>query len=161
MSGALNDAVMSLAYLVAAACFVLSLKWLSHPTTARRGVKTGELGMLLAVAATLVHVEIVDYRWIAAAIVAGVALGVPLGLLVPMTAVPQRTALSHAFGALAATLVGTAEFYLRRPAISATTTAASVFAPRAIVKAPAICQRSVRMARVRGMVPRGWKANSE
>jgi NAD(P) transhydrogenase subunit beta len=121
VSEAVNDTVMSLAYLVAAACFVLSLKWLSHPTTARRGVKTGELGMLLAVAVTLVNLEIVDYRWIVAAIVAGVALGVPLGLLVPMTAVPQRTALSHAFGALAATLVGTAEFYLRRPAISATT----------------------------------------
>jgi NAD(P) transhydrogenase subunit beta len=112
---------MPLAYLVAAACFVLSLRWLAHPTTARRGVRTGELGMLLAVAATLVHFEIVDYRWIVIAIAAGVALGVPLGLLVPMTAVPQRTALSHAFGALAATLVGVAEFYLRRPEISATT----------------------------------------
>jgi H+-translocating NAD(P) transhydrogenase subunit beta len=117
----LNDAVMPLAYLMAASCFVLSLKWLSHPTTARRGVKTGELGMLIAVAATLVHLEIVDYRWIGIAIVAGVALGVPLGLLVPMTAVPQRTALSHAFGALAATLVGAAEYYLQRPAISRTT----------------------------------------
>jgi NAD(P) transhydrogenase subunit beta len=116
-----NETLTPLAYLVAAACFVLSLRWLSHPTTARRGVKTGELGMLLAVAATLVSAEIVDYRWIAVAIVAGVALGIPLGLLVPMTAVPQRTALSHAFGALAATLVGTAEFYLRRPEISAST----------------------------------------
>ena len=117
----MSGTLMPLAYLVAAACFVLSLRWLSHPTTARRGVKTGELGMLLAVAATLVHFEIVDYRWIAVAIVAGVALGVPLGLLVPMTAVPQRTALSHAFGALAATLVGVAEFYLHRPRISSTT----------------------------------------
>jgi NAD(P) transhydrogenase subunit beta len=117
----LNDAVMPLAYLMAAACFVLSLKWLSHPTTARRGVKTGELGMLIAVAATLVHLEIVDYRWIGIAVAAGVALGVPLGLLVPMTAVPQRTALSHAFGALAATLVGAAEYYLQQPAISRTT----------------------------------------
>jgi NAD(P) transhydrogenase subunit beta len=77
--------------------------------------------MLVAVAATLVHAEIVDLRWIAIAIGAGVALGVPLGLLVPMTAVPQRTALSHAFGALAATLVGTAEYYLRRPELSTTT----------------------------------------
>ena len=59
-----------------------------------------------------------DFRWIAIAIVAGVALGAPLGLLVPMTAMPQRTALSHAFGALAAALVGTAEYYLRRPEIS-------------------------------------------
>jgi NAD(P) transhydrogenase subunit beta len=103
---------MPLAYLFAAACFILSLKWLSHPTTARKGVRTGEVGMLIAVVATLFHFQIVEFQWIAIAIVAGVALGVPLGLLVPMTAVPQRTALSHAFGAAAAGLVGAAEFYL-------------------------------------------------
>ena len=117
----MNATVLPLAYLFATACFVLALKWLSHPTTARRGVKTGELGMLVAVVATLFEFEIVEYRWIAIAIVAGVALGAPLGLLVPMTAVPQRTALSHAFGALAAGLVGTAEYYLHRPAIDTAT----------------------------------------
>ena len=121
MTGVMNDTVIPLAYLFAAACFILALKWLSHPTTARRGVRTGEIGMLVAVVATLFHFQIVDYRWIGVAIVAGVALGVPLGLLVPMTAVPQRTALSHAFGALAAGLVGTAEYYLRRPEIDGTT----------------------------------------
>ena len=112
MSDFMNDTFIPLAYLFAAGCFVLALKWLSHPTTARRGVRTGELGMLVAVVATLFEFEIVEYQWIAVAIVAGVALGAPLGLLVPMTAVPQRTALSHAFGALAAGLVGAAEFYL-------------------------------------------------
>ena len=121
MSGLMNDTLLPLAYLFAAACFVLALRWLSHPTTARRGVRTGEIGMLVAVVATLFEFEIVDYRWIAIAMVAGIALGAPLGLLVPMTAVPQRTALSHAFGALAVGLVGTAEFYLRRPAIDTTT----------------------------------------
>ena len=117
----MNDTVIPLAYLFAAACFILALKWLSHPTTARRGVRTGEIGMLVAVVATLFHLQIVEYRWLGVAIVAGVALGVPLGLLVPMTAVPQRTALSHAFGALAAGLVGTAEYYLRQPEIDRTT----------------------------------------
>jgi len=117
----MNDTALPLAYLFAAACFVLALKWLSHPTTARRGVKAGELGMFVAVVATLFEFEIIEYQWIAIAIVAGVALGAPLGLLVPMTAVPQRTALSHAFGAVAAGLVGTAEFYLQRPAIDETT----------------------------------------
>ena len=121
MSGLMNDTLLPLAYLFAAACFVLALKWLAHPTTARRGVRAGEIGMLVAVVGTLFEFEIVDYRWIAIAIVAGIALGVPLGLLVPMTAVPQRTALSHAFGALAVGLVGTAEFYLQRPAIDTTT----------------------------------------
>src|SRR5438046_4822980 len=70
--------------------------------------------MLLAIVGTLLHHGIVEYKWILIALVLGVIIGVPLGR-VPMTAVPQRTALSHAFGALCVTLVGTAEFYLRAP----------------------------------------------
>lgn len=104
-------------YLAATALFVLSLKWLSSPTTARRGVLAGEIGMVLAIGGTLLHQGIVDYKWIAAALVLGTIIGVPLGK-VAMTAVPQRTALSHAFGAACVTLVGTAEFYLRAPNVS-------------------------------------------
>jgi NAD(P) transhydrogenase subunit beta len=103
-------------YLIAAMLFILSLKWLSSPASARRGVRAGEIGMLLAVMGTLLHHGIVDYTWIAIALVLGTIIGVPLGF-VQMTAVPQRTALSHAFGALCVTLVGTAEFYLRAPAV--------------------------------------------
>ena len=110
-----NEHAIEIAYLVATALFILSLKWMSSPSTARRGVLAGELGMLLAIVGTLLHHEIVEYRWIAAALVLGSIIGVPLGQ-VPMTAVPQRTALSHAFGALCVTLVGTAEYYLRHPA---------------------------------------------
>ena len=99
-------------YIAAAVSFVLALKWLSHPTTARRGVKSGELGMLLAIVGTLVKTEVVSYEWILVGFFVGSAIGAPLGLLMPMTAVPQRTALSHAFGALAAALVGTSEYYL-------------------------------------------------
>jgi H+-translocating NAD(P) transhydrogenase subunit beta len=101
-------------YLVATALFVLSLKWMSSPTTARRGVWAGEVGMLLAIVGTLLHKEMVDYRWVAGALVLGSIIGVRLGM-VPMTAVPQRTALSHAFGALCVTLVGAAEYYLNLP----------------------------------------------
>src|ERR1700688_2071265 len=101
-------------YLIATALFILSLKWMSSPVTARRGVRAGELGMLLAIAGTLLSHDIVDYKWVAIALVLGSIIGVPLGM-VHMTAVPQRTALSHAFGALCVTLVGTAEFYLRAP----------------------------------------------
>ena len=106
--------VIEVTYLIATALFILSLKWLSSPTTARRGVFAGELGMLLAIAGTLLHRGIVEYKWIFIALVLGTIIGVPLGK-VAMTAVPQRTALSHAFGALCVTLVGTAEFYLRAP----------------------------------------------
>jgi len=100
-------------YLIASALFILSLKWMSSPTTARHGIWAGEIGMVLAIAGTLLH-HGMDYRWIAVGLVLGSGIGVPLGM-VQMTAVPQRTALSHAFGALCVTLVGTAEFYLRTP----------------------------------------------
>src|SRR5467141_2885435 len=109
-----TDIIIEITYLVATALFILSLKWMSSPKTARHGVWAGELGMVLAIAGTLLHHGIVDYRWIAIALVLGTIIGVPLGM-VHMTAVPQRTALSHAFGALCVTLVGAAEFYLRAP----------------------------------------------
>ena len=110
-----TNPVIQITYLIATALFILSLKWLSSPATARRGVLAGEVGMVLAIVGTLLYRGIVDYKWIAIGLVLGTIIGVPLGK-VQMTAVPQRTALSHAFGALCVTLVGTAEFYLRTPA---------------------------------------------
>jgi H+-translocating NAD(P) transhydrogenase subunit beta len=109
-----NEHFIEAAYLVATALFVLSLKWMSSPATARRGVWAGELGMLLAIVGTLLHHGIVEYKWIATALVLGSIIGAALGR-VQMTAVPQRTALSHAFGALCVTLVGTAEYYIQAP----------------------------------------------
>ena len=98
-------------YLVAAALFVLSLKWLSHPKTSRRGVRAGEVGMALAVIGTLLMYNVVSYTWVLVGVVLGTAIGAPMAIWMPMTAVPQRTALSHAFGALAAALVGIAHYY--------------------------------------------------
>jgi len=108
--------VIEVIYLVASVLFILSLKWMSSPTTARHGVWAGELGMLLAIAGTLLHHGIVDYKWVFVGLVLGTGIGIPLGY-VQMTAVPQRTALSHAFGALCVTLVGTAEYYLQAPTV--------------------------------------------
>jgi H+-translocating NAD(P) transhydrogenase subunit beta len=112
-----SENFIEVAYIIATALFILSLKWLSSPTTARRGVWAGELGMALAICGTLLYRGIVDYKLVAIGLVLGAIIGVPLGK-VAMTAVPQRTALSHAFGALCVTLVGTSEFYLRAPDIS-------------------------------------------
>ena len=112
-----GQVVIELLYLIASVLFILSLKWMSSPTTARHGIWAGEAGMLLAICGTLLRHGIVDYKLIAIAIVLGTIIGIPLGE-VAMTAVPQRTALSHAFGALCVTLVGSAEFYLRSPNIS-------------------------------------------
>jgi NAD(P) transhydrogenase subunit beta len=104
-----SEVVTHLAYLAAATLFIFSLRWLNRPATARRGVLAGVLGMAAAVFGTLLHPEIVSFQWIAIAVVVGIAIGVPLSR-VPLTAVPQRTAISHAFGGLAAGLVGTAKY---------------------------------------------------
>ncbi|MBK5290546.1 MAG: NAD(P)(+) transhydrogenase (Re/Si-specific) subunit beta [Acidobacteriia bacterium] len=109
--------VIQIVYLVAAVLFVLALKWMSSPGTATRGVYAGEIGMLLAIIGTLLHHGIVDYKWVAIGLLLGTLIGVPLGR-VQMTAVPQRTALSHAFGALCVTLVGAAEFFLNTPHVA-------------------------------------------
>jgi NAD(P) transhydrogenase subunit beta len=105
------DTGTQLIYLFSTALFILSLKWMSDPRTARRGIVSGVVAMLAAVGGTLLNPGIVNYHWIAGAIAVGVVIGVPLSW-VPLTAVPQRTALSHAFGGLAAGLVGAAEYYL-------------------------------------------------
>jgi H+-translocating NAD(P) transhydrogenase subunit beta len=112
-----GQVAIEILYLIASVLFIFSLKWMSSPTTARHGIWAGEAGMLLAIVGTLLRQGLHDYRMIAIGLVLGAIIGVPLGR-VAMTAVPQRTALSHAFGALCVTLVGSAEFYLRTPEIS-------------------------------------------
>jgi NAD(P) transhydrogenase subunit beta len=107
----MNEHLIHLSYFIAAVLFILSLRWLNHPRTARRGVAAGVAGMAAAIVGTLLAPEIVDYKWIGVGLVAGTALGIPLSR-VALTAVPQRTALSHAFGGLAAGLVGTAKYIM-------------------------------------------------
>src|SRR5258708_7595783 len=101
-------------YIVSGALFILSLKWMNSPVTARRGIFAGEAGMLMAIAGTLIGHH-ANWEWMLAAFFIGTAVGVPIAYIMPMTAVPQRTAMSHACGALAAALVGTAEYYQRQP----------------------------------------------
>ena len=114
MQTGLNENVpllTQISYLIASALFILSLKWLSAPATSRKGVLVGEIGMAAAIGGTLLMPEIQTFQWIVICILAGTAIGVPLAMLMPMTAVPQRTALSHAFGGLAVGCVGTAEYF--------------------------------------------------
>ncbi|MBI2837045.1 MAG: NAD(P)(+) transhydrogenase (Re/Si-specific) subunit beta [Acidobacteria bacterium] len=104
-------AITQVAFIVGTALFIFALHWMSDPKTARRGVYAGVAAMLVAVVVTWVQPGIIHHGWIVVAIALGVAVGWPLSR-VPLTAVPQRTALSHAFGGLAAGLVGTAKYYL-------------------------------------------------
>ncbi|HSE17732.1 MAG TPA: NAD(P)(+) transhydrogenase (Re/Si-specific) subunit beta [Pyrinomonadaceae bacterium] len=102
---------IELSYLLASILFILGLKGMSHPESAKRGMHLAEFGMLMAIIGTLMHHEIITYTWILAGLAIGSLVGLAMGVWVPMTAMPQRTALSHAFGAFAAALVGVSEFY--------------------------------------------------
>ncbi len=103
--------IVPVAYLVATVLFIFSLHWMNDPKTARHAVFAGVVAMLIAVGATWIKPEVVNHLWIVLGILGGVILGVPLSR-VPLTAVPQRTALSHAFGGAAAGIVGVAYYYL-------------------------------------------------
>lgn len=107
----MSPTFVEIAYLVAAVLFIFSLYWMNNPKTARRGVFAGASAMALAILATWFQPVIIHHMWIVLAIIAGCAVGVPLSR-VPLTAVPQRTAISHAFGGLAAGMVGTAKYWL-------------------------------------------------
>src|SRR3954467_14513868 len=107
----MRDAFIQIAYIGASILFILGLRSLTRPDKARRGMQQAAVGMLLAILGTLVNQQIVDYKWIALGIVVGALIGYPLGMWVPMTAMPQRIALALTFSAGAATLVGIAEYF--------------------------------------------------
>jgi NAD(P) transhydrogenase subunit beta len=119
--------VLRYCYIVSAAMFVLGLKGLSSPRWARRGMALAALGMFIAVVGTLFHHDIVTYRWIALGFTIGAVVGGTMGLRIPMTAVPQRTALSHSLGALAACLVGVSEYFRYQGELSRVTLTALDF----------------------------------
>jgi NAD(P) transhydrogenase subunit beta len=111
------EIIVSYLYVIAAVLFVLSLKWMSEVKTSRIGNWAGSAGMLIAVVATMIAFKTEHLDLVIIAIAVGSIIGVPIALKLPMTAVPQRTAMSHAFGSLAVALVGTAEYYQRIPGI--------------------------------------------
>jgi len=107
----MRNLFIQIAYLGASVLFILGLRSLTKPDRARRGMQQAAVGMLLAVAGTMVNHQILDYKWIALGMVIGALIGYPLGMWVPMTAMPQRIATALTFSALAATLVGVAEYH--------------------------------------------------
>ncbi len=110
----MRQQALSFFYILSAVLFVLGLKGLSSPKWARMGMFLAEFGMLMAVVGTLFHHEIHSYIWIVAGLILGSIIGGAMGWWIPMTAVPQRTALSHSLGALAATLIGVSEYFWPR-----------------------------------------------
>ncbi len=122
-----SQLLIDVCYLIASLCFVMGLRDMSHPETARRGMFLAEAGMFIAVLGTLLHQDIISYTWIIIGLVIGSVIGTMMALRVPMTAMPQRTALSHAFGALAVALVGISEYFQHPEQLSSWTTAAIGF----------------------------------
>ncbi|HKG92422.1 MAG TPA: NAD(P)(+) transhydrogenase (Re/Si-specific) subunit beta [Gemmatimonadaceae bacterium] len=125
-------------YLTASVLFIFGLKSLTRPEKARRGIQQAAVGMLLAVIGTLLQQEIIDYRWIALALAVGAVIGYPLGMWVPMTAMPQRIAIALSFGALAATLVGISEYYTALHPHGALQRAAALAHPLSSARAAAL-----------------------
>jgi len=101
---------IELAYLVASLLFIFGLRGLRTPETARQGIQLAELAMLVAISATLLHNHLVRYDWIILGVCVGSAIGIAMAVFIPMTKMPERIALSHSFGGLAAALVGVSEY---------------------------------------------------
>ncbi len=112
MSEAVNPVTL-LSYLVASVCFILALQALSSPKHARKGNLIGAIGMLVAVVGTLLLQKILTYEWIAIGLILGSLIGGAMSIWIPMTKMPERIALSHSFGGLAAALVGVSEYVHR------------------------------------------------
>ncbi|HUF27084.1 MAG TPA: NAD(P)(+) transhydrogenase (Re/Si-specific) subunit beta [Gemmatimonadaceae bacterium] len=111
LEGALRADLIAIAYLIASVLFILGLKFLSSPRTARRGNRLAATGMLIAVLATLLDRNIISFQWIAVGLVIGAIAGASMALAVRMTAMPQMVALLNGFGGAASALVATAEFF--------------------------------------------------
>lgn len=108
---AAREYFIQFAYLAASVLFILGLRGLTAPDKARRGMQLAAWGMLVAVVGTLLNHQVISFVWIILGLVLGSAIGAAMSIWMPMTAIPQRTAISHAFGALAATLVGIEHYY--------------------------------------------------
>jgi len=119
----MGDALISLAYLASSILFIMCLRGLSSPEQGRRGVFLGELGMFIAVIATVAKKEIISYEWIVAGLLLGSTIGTAISLKIPMTKMPERIAFSHAFGGLATALVGVTEYHKLRGLFSVATEA--------------------------------------
>lgn len=147
----MNDAIVEYLYVVAILFFVISLKWLSEVKTSRYGNLIAASGMAVAIGGTLLAYQIQRIDLLVIAVVVGAIVGTPIAVKVPMTAVPQRTAASHAFGSLAVALVGTAEYYQRLPNIDISTL--TVLSAEMILGYLTFMGSCVAFAKLQGLLP--------
>ena len=103
--------IPNIAYVVGAVCFILGIKMLSHPRTARKGNGIASLGMLIAIVATLTAGEVLDFKMIGIAILIGSIIGGIIAQKIEMTQMPQMVAIFNGLGGGASALVASAEFF--------------------------------------------------
>jgi len=138
-------------YVLSIVLFILSLRWMSEVKTSRLGNWSATAGMAIAILSTLVAFQIQRTDLLVGAALVGTVLGTPIALKVPMTAVPQRTAMSHAFGSLAVALVGAAEYYQDLPKINLFTV--SVLSAEMILGFLTFTGSCVAFAKLQGLIP--------
>jgi H+-translocating NAD(P) transhydrogenase subunit beta len=138
-------------YVIAIAFFAISIRGLSEVKTSRAGNWLAAAGMVVAIVATLSAYQVHQIDLLALAVVAGTLVGAPIALKVPMTAVPQRTAVSHAFGSLAVALIGTAEYYQRLPRIDPYTM--TVLTAEMILGYLTFMGSCIAFAKLQGLIP--------
>ncbi|MBX7149916.1 NAD(P)(+) transhydrogenase (Re/Si-specific) subunit beta [bacterium] len=107
----MNEQLIQFIYFVSSSLFIMGLMGLGHPERARKGMILAGVGMLLAIVGTLLHQDIIIYKWIVLGLVLGTIIGAPMGLWIPMTKMPERIALSHSFGGIAVALVGISKYW--------------------------------------------------
>ena len=138
-------------YILSIVFFILSLKWMSEVKTSKFGNIAAVIGMAVAVGATLFMYEIQQIDYVVIAVVVGAIVGAPIGLKVPMTAVPQRTAVSQAFGSLAVALVGVAEYFNRVPNIDVFTM--SVLGGEMVLGFLTFMGSCIAFSKLQGLIP--------
>ena len=146
----MNDTLVAYMYVLAIILFILSLRWMGEVKTSQRGNWAAALGMVIAIAATLLAYAIQRTDLLIGGFVVGAIIGMPIALKLPMTAVPQRTAMSHAFGSLAVALVGASEYYNDIPKIDTFTV--SVLSAEMILGFLTFTGSCIAFAKLQGLI---------
>lgn len=147
----MNADILEYLYIAAIVLFILALRWMSEVSTSRRGNWAATLGMAIAIVSTLFAFQIQRTDLLVGAAILGTVVGLPIAIKLPMTAVPQRTAMSHAFGSLAVALVGVAEYYQYLPTIDTFTT--SVLSAEMILGFLTFTGSCIAFAKLQGLIP--------
>ena len=110
----MSENLTAISYLISAIFFILALKGLSHPESARNGNIMGIIGMVIAIVTTLFNPNVLSYETIILGILIGGAIGTYIALKIEMTALPQLVAAFHSLVGLAAVFVATSAFMLQK-----------------------------------------------